>query len=174
MKRKELLVGFLLTFGVLACKQANKKKNEHPQKINVELLSKKIASFAGDNYTKKEDRRFRYAPVDLNGDGKEEVFVGIPNMNYCGSGGCTFFLLDDQLNVKQKFTVSDVPFKILKSKHQGWNDLVINSKGKSYLMEFNNGKYPSNPTVSPLWNNKGEIEKTVFDNYYKGLETYYY
>ncbi|MDC1106957.1 hypothetical protein OAT16_09645 [Prolixibacteraceae bacterium] len=170
MNGKHLLVGVLLFTGIFSC---NSKK-EAPKMVNIGILTQKVAAFAGNNHTAKKDRRFRFDSVDLNDDGKKEVLVGIPNMYFCGSGGCTFFLLDDRLEVIQKFTVSDVPFKVLKTKHNGWHDLVIKSGRKSHFMLHNGDHYPVNPSISPLWDENGEVLEIIFETYYKGMKTYNY
>ena len=51
-------------------------------------------------------RRFIFFEYDLNEDGKKEIFVGLRGSYFCGSGGCTTYLLDNQGNIITKFSVS--------------------------------------------------------------------
>ena len=36
---------------------------------------------------------FKTASLDLDGDGKNELIVGLIGLNECGSGGCTYYIL---------------------------------------------------------------------------------
>jgi len=97
-------------------------------------------------------RRFIFFEYDLNGDGRNEIFVGLVGLYFCGSGGCTQFLLDDQGNVITRFTVADYPVVIDTHKTNGWNDLFIHSGGKDRIVKFDGKKYPSNPSTLPALN----------------------
>jgi hypothetical protein len=94
-------------------------------------------------------RKFIFFEYDLNDDGKKEILVGLTGSYFCGSGGCTQYLLDSQGNVISKFTVADNPVIIDSHKSNGWKDLIIHSGGKNRLMKFNGKKYPSNPSMQP-------------------------
>lgn len=106
------------------------------------------------NVMTEDQRRFTYAEYDLNDDGKMEYFVGFPKNSYfCGSGGCTFYLLSHtEGQVITRFTVTDPPFIVLKSKTNGWRDLVVYSDGALRKLTYNGTKYPSNPSVAPKYN----------------------
>jgi len=100
----------------------------------------------------EEQRRFVFERYDLNDDGKMEYLVGfIQNSYFCGSGGCTYLLLDHEGNRISKFTVSDGPFIVLTEKHNGWHDLVVRSDGKLRLLTFKGQKYPLNPSTAPVY-----------------------
>lgn len=92
-------------------------------------------------------RKFIYSEYDLNGDSKKEIFVGLTGPYFCGSGGCSIYLLDNQGNVITCFSVSEYSIAIDTKKTNGWNDLLIESNGKFHVMKFNGTKYPSNPSV---------------------------
>lgn len=92
-------------------------------------------------------RKFVYSEFDLNGDSKKEIFVGLTGPYFCGSGGCSIYLLDNQGNIITYFSVAEYPIAIDTRKTNGWNDLLINSRGKFHVMKFNGRKYPSNPSV---------------------------
>lgn len=95
----------------------------------------------------QSSRKFIYSEYDLNGDSKKEIFVGLTGSYFCGSGGCSIYLLDDEGNVITFFSVAEYPIAIDTRKTNGWNDLLINSNGKFHIMKFNGRKYPSNPSV---------------------------
>jgi hypothetical protein len=94
-------------------------------------------------------RKFIFFEYDLNDDGKKEILVGLTGSYFCGSGGCTQYILDNQGNVISKFTVAGSPVIIDTQKSNGWKDLIIYSGGKNHLMKYNGQKYPSNPSAQP-------------------------
>lgn len=97
-----------------------------------------------------ESRKFIFFEYDLNGDSKKEIFVGLIGPYFCGSGGCTVLLLDNQGNRIDTFTVVDYPIVIDSQKSNGWDNLFMMSGGKYHIMKFNGKKYPSNPSVEPV------------------------
>ena len=94
-------------------------------------------------------QKFIFFEYDLNEDGKKEILVGFTGPYFCGSGGCTQLLLDDQGNVITQFSVSGNPVVIDTNKTNGWKDLFIYSGGKYRIVKFNGKKYPSNPSMQP-------------------------
>jgi hypothetical protein len=94
-------------------------------------------------------RKFIFFEYDLNDDGKKEILVGFTGSYFCGSGGCTQYILDEQGQVISKFTVANNPVIIDTHKSNGWKDLIIYSGGKNRLVKFNGKKYPSNPSAQP-------------------------
>lgn len=96
-------------------------------------------------------RKFVFSEIDLNGDGQNEIFVGFTGGYFCGSGGCTIMLLENKGKVITQFTVSEYPVVVDNNKTNGWSDLIINSNGKNHLMKFDGKKYPSNPSVQPVF-----------------------
>jgi hypothetical protein len=96
-------------------------------------------------------RRFILFEYDLNDDGKNEIFVGLRGSYFCGSGGCTMYLLDNQGNVITKFSVSrDV---VIDNKvTNGFQDLFIYSGGKFRIVKYDGQTYPSNPSILPALN----------------------
>lgn len=97
-------------------------------------------------------RRFIFFQYDLNDDNIKETFVGLTGSYFCGSGGCTILLLDDTANVITRFTVTDYPVIVAGTKTNGWKDLILYSAGKNHLVKFDGKKYPSNPSVQPVFN----------------------
>jgi hypothetical protein len=94
-------------------------------------------------------RRFIFLEYDLNGDNTKEIFVGLTGPYFCGSGGCTQYILKDNGDVLTKFTVSDYPVVVAPDKTNGWSDLYIQSGGDYRVVKFDGKTYPSNPSVLP-------------------------
>lgn len=103
------------------------------------------------NLIPKENRKFMFFEYDLNNDSKNEIFVGLIGGYFCGSGGCTMVLLDNQGKVITVFTVTDYPVVINTTVTKGWKDLIIYSGGKNRIIRYNGKKYPSNPSVQPSY-----------------------
>nr|WP_315158029.1 hypothetical protein [uncultured Flavobacterium sp.] len=111
------------------------------QNLYKDDLSKNII----DDYSK----RFIFFEYDLNDDGKKEILVGLTGSYFCGSGGCTQYILDNQGAVITRFTVADYPVVIDTEKSSGWKNLFIYSGGKNRIVKFDGEKYPSNPSLQP-------------------------
>ena len=125
-----------------------------PHNSNIEVAAK-IRSFLTKNLLKddlklmeKTDRKFQYEEVDLNGDGENEYLVGFKNSYFCGSGGCTYYLLHNDGSVITVFTVAHAPFiALIVSKTNGWKDLLVKSDGSLRHLKFDGKTYPANPSV---------------------------
>lgn len=136
------------------------------KQLNI-LLKKDLSALT------KEDRFFYYEAFDLNNDKKEEYFVGFSNSYFCGSGGCSGYILNNDGSVINKFTVTDFPVFVTTTTNEKFYDLIMETGGKYHLVKMKNGKYPSNPSVEQKW--KGELPKeitAVLDIDGKKLEKY--
>lgn len=136
------------------------------KQLNV-LLKKDLGAMT------KEDRFFYYQAFDLNNDKKDEYFVGFSNPYFCGSGGCSGYILNNDGSLINSFTVTDFPIFVTTSATEKFYDLIFESGGKFYLLKMKNGKYPSNPSVQEVV--KGNVPKEsikVLDITSKKLEKY--
>lgn len=113
------------------------------KQLNV-LLKKDLPAMT------KDDRYFYYEAFDLNNDHKNEYFVGFPNSYFCGSGGCSGYILNNDGSVINKFTVTDFPIYVTTSSTGNFYDLIFESAGKFHLLKMKAGKYPSNPSVQEI------------------------
>ncbi|MBJ2126226.1 hypothetical protein [Flavobacterium sp. IB48] len=121
----------------------------------------------------KDDRYFYYEAFDLNNDKKNEYFVGFSNPYFCGSGGCSGYILKNDGTVINRFTVTDFPIYVTSSVTEKFYDLIFESGGKFHLLKMKGGKYPSNPSVQEVI--KGNVPKEstkVLDIQGKKLEKY--
>jgi hypothetical protein len=108
--------------------------------------------------------KFVFFEYDLNDDGKKEILVGLRGSYFCGSGGCTQYVLDNKGKIVTVFTVSDYPIVIDSKKTKGWKDLIIWSGGKNRLVKFDGKKYPSNPSI------QAEFKETPGDGLPRALD----
>ena len=95
-------------------------------------------------------RQFQLQRADLNGDGTNEIFVALTGPYFCGSGGCTFLLLDQTGKLNTRFTVSSYPVIVDSTSTHGWRDLIVQSRGKFHRLKFTGIHYPSNPSIAPI------------------------
>lgn len=115
-----------------------------------------IKNFLVNDYLKDDlsflqaiDRKFQFYKIDLNGNGNNEIFVRFMSPYFCGSGGCTFLLLDKYGEVITRFSVTRAPIFVEPSKVNGWSLLLVKDSGVFKELTFQDGTYPSNPSVLP-------------------------
>lgn len=93
------------------------------------------------------DRKFNIHEVDLNNDQKKETFVNLYTPYFCGTGGCTVLLLDNNLKLMNRFTVTETPLYIDPAFENNWKVIYVKSKGQWKSLTYTKGKYPNNPSV---------------------------
>ncbi|MBS7252409.1 hypothetical protein [Flavobacterium branchiicola] len=169
----------LILIGVLAlysCQNKNEKKNiiktivqdtlsktlggtanlsEAPPRDDkaVELIRKQLNVLLKKDLPAltKDERLFYYEEFDLNNDKKNEYFVGFSNSYFCGSGGCSGYILNNDGSVINHFTVTDFPIYVTTTSTENFYDLLFESGGKLHYLKMKNGKYPSNPSVQEVY-----------------------
>ena len=127
--------------------------DELADKINSYITTKFLTE-ADLKLIPESQRKFQFYQIDLNNDGGNEVFVNLMTSYFCGSGGCTILLLNNQLKPITKFTVIRTPLFAEQTLKNGWRILLTKSEGELKEMIYNDGTYPSNPSV---------IEKAPYD-----------
>ena len=76
--------------------------------------------------------RYLYSRFDLDGDGRDEVFVYLLGSVFCGSGGCTLMLFTDRDNgysLVNTFPISRTPIIVSNVRTDGWANLVRPESG---------------------------------------------
>lgn len=109
--------------------------------------------------------RYGVALADLDSDGTQEALIyaiaskeGGDSADFCGSGGCTLFVLSLHGNgyrAVSRITVAKPPVRVLNARTNGWHDMSVTVCGggitrcyDAYL-RFDGHKYPTNPSVMP-------------------------
>ena len=151
--------------------------SEVPEKDNktVELIRAQLLVLLKKDLPvlTKDQRFFYYDSFDLNNDKKDEYFVGFSNPYFCGSGGCSGYILNNDGRLINSFTVTDYPIFAATTSTGNFKDLIFKSKNTLHDMKIKNGKYPSNPSVQEKW--KGDIpaqSPVILDIYSKKLQKY--
>jgi heat shock protein HslJ len=93
--------------------------------------------------------RYAYARVDLNGDGREEVFAYPMGSVFCGTGGCTMMLFTPSTSgyrLVSRIPISRPPVVVLEQRSRGWRDFVRLESGggapSAFVRHrFNGSKY---------------------------------
>lgn len=132
----------------------------------------KIKQYINSQYLKPEDqkaimpaeRKFNFSQIDLNNDGEKEIFINFFTPYFCGSGGCSLALLDRDLKLINRFTVTRTPINVDSKTENGWKVLWLHDGNTWKKLTNKNGKYPSNPS---LVNPSKEVPETnavkIFD-----------
>lgn len=112
-----------------------------------------------------QDRNFSFYEIDLNSDGKNEYFIKLPESNYCGSGGCTFVLVSNELKPINRFTVTRPPIFVGIEGEGGWKTLILEGSRENNMFihlkwDAKAKRYPSNPSLID------QIEEAPSDNDY--------
>jgi hypothetical protein len=95
------------------------------------------------------DRKFSAEWIDLNGDGSEELFAVLVSPYFCGTGGCTWLVINYDGTVLTRGSVAGYPVYVGEVGSESYRTLYVRSGGSYHVMEFSNGSYPSNPSVEP-------------------------
>lgn len=182
----------LVSVSFFSCSKMDTKPSPEPQKLslsdsltakpntqhtNQNVIAENIAHYIANEYLTPADlktigmneRKFRYQQIDLNGDGKKEIFVGFSTPYFCGSGGCSMILLDEHLKPITKFTVTRPPIYVDSTTENGWNVLYLQDGNQWKALVYKDGKYPSNPSVLPKSSKQPSNQAVVIfpENNYK-------
>ncbi|NIG57546.1 hypothetical protein [Chitinophaga sp. Cy-1792] len=179
MENKTIMAAMLISFGLMACQSTIKKTSdslnahidtsqavadgqltttdasntaisELPEHVVADHLKEMYANDLNQNLIDSSSRKFAMDKYDLDADGNMEVFVALTGPYFCGSGGCTLLLLNNNGKLIDKFTVSGTPVMIGNEKTNGWSNLLIESGGKYHLLKYDGKAYPSNPSLAPV------------------------
>jgi len=137
-------------------RRSNEPDNSFVKQSTDQQTAENLKTFLREEYLKEDlaflqplDRKFQFYKIDLNNDGNDEILVRFLSPYFCGTGGCTFLLLDKYGKIITKFTVTRPPFFVEQTKVNGWAILLVKDSGVFKELTFNDGSYPSNPTVLP-------------------------
>jgi hypothetical protein len=119
---------------------------------NTERIKEYLRSEYGEN--SEFPRRFIYNMVDLNDDGREEYLIGLMGPDFCGTGGCTMLILNQELKLISKITLVKYPI-YLETDETGKNtnkfkNIFLRTGQVGYVkLVWNGKKYPGNPSTQP-------------------------
>ena len=105
---------------------------------NSELEKALIDEFDLTDEQAKETRYY-YNYVDLNGDGKNEIFAEVVGPYTSGSGGDSAAIFKDNNGILEEiddFTLVRNPVIISSNKTNGWNDIICESSGEGTTKKY--------------------------------------
>lgn len=117
-----------------------------------------------------ETTRYFPVPIDLDGDGRDELIVHISGIRWCGSGGCMTLVLrtnGDSYEVVTRIRVTPTPVRVLATESDGWRSLSVPIAAAgprpAYEAElpFDGESYPPNPTTPPARPLEGDVRGEV-------------
>lgn len=166
MRKVSIAIVALLAVAFVSCKEKKKIQEIEPVEEVIEFYEPKTETIASEvvlgvsNYIKNSflteadlkvipslDRQFKLYATDLNGDGKNEIFVSLVGSYFCGSGGCTMLLLDSNYKLITKFTVMQGSIFVEPKTENDWKVLMVKSEEEWKSLVYADGTYPSNPSV---------------------------
>lgn len=147
-----------------------------------DTLALKIAEVLKNNFFKddyaflsEDNKKFQMAEVDLDADGKNEVFINFFSSYFCGTGGCTLVLFNNDLKQITRFTVTRTPLFIQNEIKNGWKTILVKSDGKFVKLIFDGKSYPSNPSVVETVDYlPSGSDMVLFDDQFSPSKTYTY
>jgi hypothetical protein len=101
---------------------------------------------------------FKSARTDLDSDGDNEIILYARDQSFCGSGGCTLFIVAREgsaFRLVGRTTITKLPIRLLDTSTKGWRDLSVVIQGGGIVeaqdvkLAFDGLSYPRNPTVPP-------------------------
>lgn len=102
--------------------------------------------------------RYLVAFADLDDDGQPEAIAYLISPNWCGSGGCSMFVLKQNGNTWETVTETSItqrPIRVLTDTSHGWHSLGVWVQGGGIQpgyeaeLRFDGKTYPENPSVLP-------------------------
>lgn len=103
-----------------------------------------------------QEARYLYSGVDLNGDGRLEIFAYLLGSIFCGTGGCNLLIFtvgEGGYVLVNNFPISRVPVIVTAERTAGWNNLMRLESGggakASYVKHtFDGEKYVEQERLS--------------------------
>lgn len=103
-----------------------------------------------------DSRLWRFAWVDVNGDGLEDVLAYAEDEDWCGPDGCTLLVIEavpeeDQEELGAYMVAAEIadvrgPVTVQPASTDAWCDLVLESGSGQYVtLQFNGETYPYSP-----------------------------
>jgi len=104
-----------------------------------------------------EVTQYRQTDHDLNGDGSTEHIILATSRYWCGTGGCTLFVIQatgEGFTLVSRTTIVNTPVRLLDTETNEWRDLEFRARADAFTswrvkLTFDGSGYASNPTVPP-------------------------
>lgn len=105
----------------------------------------------------REQLRYYYNRIDLNGDRRLETIVYVVGRRTCWRDGCLALIFEqssDGLQLVNQFSAVQTPIVVLDRKTRGWQDLLFfvsseNTPPRYTLVRFDGQRYADPPATQP-------------------------
>jgi len=118
-----------------------------------------------------ETTNYFYNYIDLNDDGKDEIFVMVTGPYTSGSGGSSALLLSEnggKLHVVQEFTLINEPIIVSDKLDNGYHELIVpyynENKSQYSVLKYKNGAYSNVPDGEIINSLEGVKGKAIIAN----------
>ncbi|WP_313584271.1 hypothetical protein [Lacrimispora sp.] len=118
-----------------------------------------------------ETTNYFYNYIDLNDDGKDEIFVMVTGPYTSGSGGSSALLLSEnggKLHVVQEFTLINEPIIVSDKLDNGYHELIVpyynENKSQYSVLKYKNGAYSNVPDGEIINSLEGVKGKAMIAN----------
>lgn len=145
--------------------QAESERNTKLEKIIIDYFEIPLKDL--------ETTKYYYNYVDLDGDGKDEIFTVVMGPYSSGSGGSTALYVTEtdsgDLRVNQALTLIQTPVVISDNVTNGYKEIVVmnsggGAKGNYVTLTANEGKYNSVNDGTPIEGLEGISGKAIINN----------
>lgn len=138
-------------------------------KSSEQILRSFLQSYFRSKHLADDKTRYTYAFAPLNSTESSSVIVYVTGPAWCGSGGCTAFVLardHSAYKVITKITIVRPPIRVLSSSTNGWRDIGVwvqggGQSGYEARLSFNGKTYPTNPSRPPAQRSNGKAAGEV-------------
>ncbi len=118
-----------------------------------------------------ETTHYFYNYIDLNDDGKNEIFAMVTGPYTSGTGGSSALLLSEnggKLHITQEFTLVNEPIIVSDTLDNGYHDLIIpyysDNKTQYSVLKYNRQAYPNVPDGEIIDHLDGVKGKAIIAN----------
>lgn len=123
----------------------------------VELSQPALTALRTDFDSTAAEARYFASPIDLDGDGRDELIVHVAGPAVCGTGGCNTVILAPQgegYRMVADISITNPPIRVADSRTHGWRDLIVEVGGGGgpsgpVLLRYDGEHYPEDPSDRP-------------------------
>lgn len=83
---------------------------------------------------------------------EEEISIRLMSPYFSAGEGWDLMILDTDLNLLNRFTVTSVPIIATQEFQNGWRVLVTEISSEAKMLINKNDRYPANPAMAPISN----------------------
>ncbi|MED5493734.1 MAG: hypothetical protein VYD45_16650 [Pseudomonadota bacterium] len=94
---------------------------------------------------------YQSALYDLDDDGVDDALIYAQGPDWCGSAGCTLFVLqgsEHAFTLRSRTTIAQLPLWVSAHSTDGWRDLIVHARGAGdVVLRATDSGYPLNPSM---------------------------